>query len=464
MASTSGGEFNKLNLSGMPKPRNNKPKRRSSDDDTHQQGKKKVLYTSTDGTTYIAGATVPLQNAYESLSSDDDMDTEEPLKQTHKLARPKGQNSPASVKKSRIPPIVVQNSSKADIIKLMKTKTIENFHTKTTSVGIYLYTVSVEDHKKARQALSEGNVHHFTHDLPEDKQFKIVVTRLEESSPEELKAALVAKGIHPLDVKQLVPKNPRYPGHMNYIVYFKKGAVKINDLRKHTLICHSSVKYEVYRPIKNNVTQCRICLMPGHGTRNCNRPAKCMHCAGDHLSEECTPFKDAREAALAEHTKQGKDKNEPIELNFTFKCVNCNMAFRGDHKDCPKKKEYADLQKNLSSRNRRGPPKKQQYQYEVRSSQPRGVALNRPFIGGGSFSNALKNGIGREYSNALPPNPTFNKSDTSHPTSNDDLFSADEINCILLDMFTHLKACKSKQDQLNVLFKLSIKYLYDGTN
>ena len=61
------------------------------------------------------------------------------------------------------------------------------------------------------------------------------------------------------------------------------------------------------------ISQCHRCQQWGHATSNCGAPAKCLKCAGPHLTAECKPEIAAEE----------------------FKCANCSGNHCANSTDCP---------------------------------------------------------------------------------------------------------------------------------
>lgn len=50
------------------------------------------------------------------------------------------------------------------------------------------------------------------------------------------------------------------------------------------------ISVQLYR--NNGSAQCHNCQQFGHGSTNCRRKAKCVKCAGEHLTKSCTKTKD----------------------------------------------------------------------------------------------------------------------------------------------------------------------------
>lgn len=137
----------------------------------------------------------------------------------------------------------------------------------------------------------------------------------------------------------------------------------------------SSLRFRFYvSPNQKAFTQCRRCLLYGHRTRHCNLPPHCMYCSEDHLSESCEQVGALIDAAqLNENAdssenmddsseKQPESQTVPgasrkvnvttFENGFRAKCYNCGGGHIALSDKCPEKTKYANLQKQLSQRNR----------------------------------------------------------------------------------------------------------------
>jgi PAX-interacting protein 1 len=56
-------------------------------------------------------------------------------------------------------------------------------------------------------------------------------------------------------------------------------------------LLHTKIKIE--EPFKRrNIIQCMICQEYGHSKRYCAHPARCVRCAGNHLTNQCTKSTD----------------------------------------------------------------------------------------------------------------------------------------------------------------------------
>lgn len=114
-------------------------------------------------------------------------------------------------------------------------------------------------------------------------------------TPEEIKEALLAE--YDLKVQTVYAIQTQRPLFMIITSSF----ITLRYLRQ-TLRHLMAIKITVEeRTNRKRIIQCHRCQTWGHVTSNCYRPARCLKCAGPHLTKTCT-----------------KPRTEPA------KCVNCN--------------------------------------------------------------------------------------------------------------------------------------------
>lgn len=206
---------------------------------------KVIKFSDPDGKTYC----VDLVNQFEILkNADADMDVQPSTSQLAPRATNNFQQQAkknvavpsALVEKVRIPPINVRLSAsvaKSTISKVLKELSLTSFSTKfRNNTELSVFTTTTEDFKKIRETFATHKFPWYTHDLPEEKFFKVFVKGLEDSSADELQQVLTTKGFKPESVKAIPPKIIRYEGHMNYVLYFKKGTVRLEPAFSQKLI------------------------------------------------------------------------------------------------------------------------------------------------------------------------------------------------------------------------------------
>lgn len=371
--------------------------------------------------------------------------------------------STKSSKVGRVPPIVVSDVNRSDIAKQMQALSISKYRLKHTSTGLYVYTETVEDHNKYCTNLKTEKIAFFTHDLPQDKFVRVVLIGLDKMDTNTLSAELNELGVKPVDIKTIVPKKSRYTDHMNYILYYPKHETDMRKVYNIKSINHTIVRWEPYRTNRKGATQCRRCLLPGHGTRHCFRPPHCMYCAGDHLSDEC----DKIEEAMKNATPTMETDNQPAvsEIrNFRPTCFNCKGNHVATSNECPKKTEYSRLQRQLSQKNRKqqqAPPppimNTNNFPELPRNGTQGRRHVNVPTQSSGMYQHNAWSCNGTTHPSLTQNNPN-KKSNLTNP--NNDLFSYDEIVSLLGDVVESLRNCSTKLEQFQAITNLAIKYVY----
>lgn len=373
-------------------------------------------------------------------------------------------NYTSKAKKDRVPPIIVSPpTTKKTVESSLKSIAVTNFRLKHASVGIYLYVDSLEDHKKIRTTFKASGICFFSHDLPEDKVARAVLTGLDKMETSELSDLIKEQGFDPIDIKVMTPKKSRYNDHVNYLVYFKRDSTDLKKLYQMKVLNYTVVRWEPYRSSRpNTVTQCRRCQRTGHGTRHCEMPPRCMYCPGGHLSADCTEIKKAYDEAKAKAVADGETDPEPKLLeNFKPTCCNCGRNHLASSPECPERSKFQLIQQKLADRNKRNNEKSFNH---IREDFP-DTLLNR--------------GLMNPPAPAAPTHPMYNRGATysqtmqnpppPHQSNNtfindgncvEDLFTFEQVNSLLSEMISSLNKCRTKADQFDVITHLAFKYVY----
>lgn len=400
---------------------------------------------------------VPIANYYSGLENNDEE------------VRIRRVTNSSNSKKKKIPPIVVPPpSKKSDIVAALTLLQIKEFRVKLTSVGHYIFVENPEDHKKIREKFSETHTPYYSHDLPEDRVAKVVLKGLDLMEVKVIELELKELGFPPVDIKIITPKQTKYVGHVNYLIYFKRDSTNLKNVYQTKSINHTIVHWEPFRPSRNSITQCRRCQRYGHGTKHCQMPERCVYCSKSHDSSKCPDLATAYEAAKTKANESLMDyeqnqAKEPDVVNLdAVKCCNCNGNHLASSPDCPEKEKYRKLQQNLALRNqKRSNQRNRQFSNAdfplIRNnsatlSHRQGPDRITPSKNGPLFSQVLQ---------APMINPTYTTNGPGNVDS-EQLFSLQEINSLLNEMLTDLSRCRSKAEQFQVITNLALKYVYNG--
>lgn len=115
----------------------------------------------------------------------------------------------------------------------------------------------------------------YSHDLKEEKLFKVVLKGLHKIKESELISELKSVDLDPTDARIINPKNPASS--------MTSFTIKMLELLQRRVILHTIVQYK-HTP---GVVQCTRCQRSGHGARNCNMPPRCCLCGADHETFMC---------------------------------------------------------------------------------------------------------------------------------------------------------------------------------
>lgn len=241
-------------------------------------------------------------------------------------------------KKVIVPPIVIYESNISDVQNAMNTAvTSKKFELENMTIGIKVHLTDMADFEAARSYL-KGKFNFWNYHSTSTRPRKIVLYGLYDMPIEEIKEYLAEQGVIPTDVKKLMLKSPQYTGQALYLLYFEANTVNISDLRKLKSICHVKVRWEYYKPkAYDQVPQCRNCQMLGHSSVNCNMPARCLVCAGNHNFDGCT------------HRIQKAQLPENPDRSY-IKCSNCAGNHTANYRGCRSRTEYIELQKKIQAR------------------------------------------------------------------------------------------------------------------
>lgn len=258
-------------------------------------------------------------NRFDALDDDDTGDGAqvEPQKKTPRI---------------RIPPIYIMGKSVADVVFLLDNNGIpqdDDYVLKFTKASVQFITKSKELFAKTTSLLKSSDVQFYTHDTSENVPSKFVLSGLPPVNISDLKEELEAVNVMPLEVKVLSSKKSGAGEHTLYLVYFKRGTMKIQDLRNTKALFNVMVHWRHFSKLPNDAAQCHRCQQFGHGSSNCNLPPKCVKCGGKHLTDVC---------GLPRKTELNNNNNSKSQL----KCANCGGSHTANFRGCPSRKAYLD--------------------------------------------------------------------------------------------------------------------------
>lgn len=351
-------------------------------------------------------------------------------------------------KSTKIPPIITIDLNHSQIKSHMNSAKVKVFYIKYMSVGTKLIFENIEDYTNAKLTLKQNNVHFYSHDVPNEKTTKFVLSGLHDINENELKEALNEEKINAFEVKKMKSNKKATNDSFQYLIYFANNSnTKLSDLKTHKYVMGIVVRWSPYINSRNGPTQCSKCQLYGHGNKNCYLPPRCAYCGGQH------------ETSLCEQETSSSTKISP-------KCCLCAGDHSSKDRSCPKRTEYMMLRTKSSSRqpaqnfNQHTPKgfsgslsNTKEFPALVRKQQPEPINY---WFAPPINTNSTQGRVQQRNSDGpliqpIPPRAT-----------NPDLFSIDELLQLSHDLIESLSRCTSKQQQFKVVTDLTIKYLYNS--
>lgn len=223
----------------------------------------------------------------------------------------------------KIKEFVARLEDKVDESKL----TITEKKIKENCVALKIVCSDIDTHDNLIKAMREKGIEHYTFGSSAERAKLLLIKGLnDEYTDDEIKEKLVAlqrTGASISKVKTLIftkKFEDRVTEYHHRLVVLTPGS-NTTELLKVKHIAFQSIKWEVYR--KNNIFQCHNCLRPGHSSKNCGFPYRCVKCPVTH-----------------EYGKCPRDIDLELKKSSPPYCINCKTdGHSANYRGCPSLKE-----------------------------------------------------------------------------------------------------------------------------
>lgn len=245
-------------------------------------------------------------------------------------------------------------------------------------------------------------------------------------------------------------KRTRFQGQASYIVYFANNSIRLSDLNKIETVHSVMVTWHPYVSARNGPTQCNNCQIYGHGARNCFSPPRCMSCGGKHKTDECLV---------------DTDPNMRREL----KCCLCAGPHTSNDRNCPKRLEYINISVKAATKTSNKPPvpvRNPNFNNEnfpplrpVNPKQPFSRWFQPPSTSQNRSS--LQPAISEQqenFSSHQTAHRAHHTTQSNDKSSNECLFTAEELLFISKELILALRSCRSKMDQFDAILSVGLKF------
>lgn len=367
--------------------------------------------------TYLRPHNLKDENIYNCLNVENPKNIKEKAKQPEK-------------KPSKPQPVIVTDKN-CRIDNILSEIGIEKFNCKIMSIGSKVFLDNDNDFIKFSSYLVNKHIEHFTYASKDKKVCKVVLSGLPTLPTEMVAADLALLNIKPDQIIQMTTK-VHNPHRALYLIHLNGNETTFQDVQKIKSICHTIVKWSMFKPRFKGPTQCRNCGMYGHGTRNCHRKSACSLCAScEHNQFDC-PLKQL-----------------PKDASPVFKCSYCTSNklqptnHRASDPSCPARNVYIGARNSIASKhgnNRNETTKTASRRHIVVQSVP--APIPPPLKH--SFRDVV----------ASSENENKQSTTTENLGTNEDMFSTAELFQIFTSAIEQIRNCRSKLDQIQVISNL----------
>lgn len=178
--------------------------------------------------------------------------------------------------------------------------------------------------------LKKKNTEYHSYQKKQDRPFRVVLKNIHSSSDiEALKEELTTLGHQVINITNIQHRITKTKLSMFYINL--KVAPNNKDVYNIEFLLNTKIKFEAPNK-KREIPQCTRCQRYEHTKNFCSRQARCVKCAGNHLTQEC-PMK---------------------ERSNNVKCVHCEGNHPANYKGCSiykqlQKSKFPALRKKVNS-------------------------------------------------------------------------------------------------------------------
>lgn len=178
--------------------------------------------------------------------------------------------------------------------------------------GVRIKCNDPESYSNLLKLLNKNNIYLHTHQLPQDKGFRIVIKNLHSTtSPDTIRSFLAKQGFSAKYVNVLKNRFTGIPLNIFEVEIANEANIDVEKILNIRKIDSQEVTVE-RQARRAEPVQCHRCQSFGHSKNYCRRPFICLKCAGAHPTTECK-----------------KPNNTP------GLCANCGNQHIASYKGCP---------------------------------------------------------------------------------------------------------------------------------
>lgn len=183
---------------------------------------------------------------------------------------------------------------------------------------VVIFPTSKDTRDATLAVLEKGNVHHYTFTPKEEKNTTLIIKNVpNEYNADDVVDELKCLG-HADKIAKISPLKTGNFAKYNFFLLQVPPGMDVGDFLKINWLFHTSVRIEKFKSKSN--PQCFKCQKLGHMAKNCWMEVKCVKCAQNHATKDCTLPLNAPKDQL--------------------KCALCHgIGHPASYRGCPKHKE-----------------------------------------------------------------------------------------------------------------------------
>ena len=329
--------------------------------------------------------------------------------------------SAEAVNRAKINNIIVPSLNHKELVKIVESLGLE-LKLRRGARGSTVLVDSLEAQEAVLNKLKVLKVNCFTTGGSESSTDKFLLYGLCDFSESELADELKARDLPAVMIKKF--NNKQGSNRETFLVCFRTSAkITLESVRRVKTLFNTLVNWKKFEERQTKVNQCFNCLQFGHSSYVCKSSPVCVLCGKDHNKSHC-PIP--------------KLENGKVDDKF-LRCALCNGQHTASFSACPSRIDYICSQEIKQSK-----PDSHPKTSEVPIVERPLLACAWPQL---SETVPLRSGPA--------PSAVSNLKET--PPSQ--LFSYEELWRIFLDFSTRLAACKSKNEQIESVAELAIRYI-----
>lgn len=316
--------------------------------------------------------------------------------------------------------IIVPNFNHKELVNLLSPFS-QNLTMKRSNRGTTVITDSLESQAKVISFLKENKINCFSSGNQDTASLKFILYGLYDYSESEVKEELCSRNLPVTSIKKFNTK-PSLKRDTFLVCFKQSSSLSVDSLRKESKLFSTLVEWKVFEEREPRTMQCFNCLRFGHSSSSCKSAAACVICAKPHNKSEC-PLP--------------KLENGKVDSKY-LRCALCSGQHTASFSGCPARVDYISAQEKTQ----RAPSKQPTAQFQECIA----ASATWPSL-----------------SKTVPKRPSWSQMPVWN-SGTSDLLADEELWKIFLDFSSRLAACNTRNQQIEVVAELAIKYITPQAN